>query len=98
MPIDGDLLPRYKGNMQAVERVQTGVRMEKRLIKVMKALAESLDIPLGELIEGVMLHAMEGRAPFSAATLGEIELLRKVYGLTLIAEDSHRLVEAEKDR
>jgi len=79
--------------MPSVERIQTGVRIEKRLIKVMKALAERLDMPLGELIEGVMLHAMEGRAPFSETTLGEIALLRQVYGLSLTAEDSHRLTE-----
>ena len=79
--------------MKTVERVQTGVRVEKQLIKVMKALAERLDMPLGELIEGVMLHAFEGRAPFSESTLGEIELLRQVYGLTLSADDSHRLTE-----
>jgi hypothetical protein len=81
--------------MQKIERVQTGVRLEKRMIKVMKALAERLDIPLGELIEGVMLHSFEGRAPFGEQTLGEIKLLREVYGLTLTAEDSHKLVEAE---
>ena len=80
--------------MANVERIQTGVRIEKRLIKVMKALAERLDMPLGELIEGVMLHAMEGRAPFSETTLREIALLRQVYGLSLTAEDSHRLTEA----
>jgi predicted DNA-binding ribbon-helix-helix protein len=55
--------------MRTIERVQTGVRIEKQLIKVMKALAERLDMPLGELIEGVMLHAFEGRQPFKAATL-----------------------------
>ena len=35
----------------AVERVQTGVRIEKRLLKVMKALAEYHDLTLGDLIE-----------------------------------------------
>ena len=79
--------------MQQVERVQTGIRIEKRLMKVMKALAERLDMPLGELVEGVMLHAMEGRSPFCETTLREIELLRQVYGLSLTANDSHRLVE-----
>ena len=79
--------------MQQVERVQTGIRIEKRLMKVMKALAERLDMPLGELVEGVMLHAMEGRSPFGETTLREIELLRQVYGLSLTAKDSHRLVE-----
>jgi len=81
--------------MRTIERVQTGVRIEKQLIKVMKALAERLDMPLGELIEGVMLHAFEGRQPFKAATLRETELLREVYGLELTADDSHQL--AEKD-
>jgi hypothetical protein len=79
--------------MPNIERVQTGVRLEKRLVKVMKALAERLDMPFGELIEGVMLHAFEGRAPFSESTRREIELLKQVYGLDLTAEDSHRLVE-----
>jgi len=79
--------------MESIERVQTGVRVEKRLFKVMKALAERLDMPLGELIEGVMLHAFEGKPPFSETTLNEIGLLRQVYGLTLTAADSHRLTE-----
>src|SRR5262249_23131594 len=48
-----------------VERVQTGVRLEKRMLKVLKALADSLDITLGDLIEGIVLHAIEGKAPFS---------------------------------
>ena len=79
--------------MPNIERIQTGVRIEKRLIKVMKALAERLDVPLGELIEGVMLHAMDGRTPFSESTLREIALLRQVYGLSLTADDAHRLTE-----
>jgi len=81
--------------MAKVERVQTGVRIEKQLFKVMKALAERLDMPVGELIEGVMLHAFEARQPFTTATLREIKLLREVYGLTLTADDSHRMLEDE---
>ena len=81
--------------MREVERVQTGVRIEKQLIKVMKALAERLEMPLGELIEGVMLHAFEARQPFTKATLHEIKLLREVYGLTLTADDSHTMIEDE---
>jgi hypothetical protein len=84
--------------MPTIERVQTGVRLERRLVKVMKALAERLDAPLGELIEGVMLHAFEGRAPFSEGTLREIELLKEVYGLDLTAGDSHRLTESGGDQ
>ena len=76
-----------------VERVQTGVRMEKRLLKVLKALAELKDLTLGDLLEGIVLHAFEGKAPFSPETLREIEKLRSVYGLTLTAADSHQLKE-----
>ncbi len=79
--------------MKSVERVQTGVRLEKGTLKVLKGLAAHLEIGLGDLIEGVVLHAFEGRAPFSDATLGKIVELKSVYGMTLTAEDSHRLVE-----
>jgi hypothetical protein len=79
-----------------VERVQTGVRMEKRLLKVLKSLAELKDMSLGDLLEGIVLHAFEGKAPFSAETLKEIEKLRSIYGLTLKATDSHQLKERRR--
>lgn len=79
--------------MVKIERVQTGVRIERNLLKVMKSLAERLDMSLGDLIEGVMLHAFDGKQPFSEQTRAEIELLRKVYGLDLRAEQSHGLRE-----
>ncbi len=80
---------------RAVERVQTGVRLEKRVLKVLKALAEYHDLTLGDLIEGIVLHAFEGKAPFSSATLAKVRQLEEVYGLDLRAADSHRLVESE---
>jgi predicted DNA-binding ribbon-helix-helix protein len=80
-----------------VARTQTGVRLERRLLKVLKALATELDMSLGELIEGITLHAFEGKAPFSAATLKKIRALKAVYGLELSARDSHRLKEAGDD-
>jgi hypothetical protein len=76
-----------------VERVQTGVRLEKRLLKVLKGLAELKDLSLGDLLEGIVLHVFEGKAPFAPETLREIEQLRKIYGLELKASDSHRLQE-----
>jgi len=79
-----------------VERVQTGVRMEKRLLKVLKGLAELKDLTLGDLLEGIVLHAFEGKAPFSSATLKEIEQISKIYGLTLKAKDSHLLKERRR--
>ena len=85
-------------NPIVVERVQTGVRIEKRLLKVMKALADSLDLTLGDLLEGVMLHAFEGKAPFSAPTRKKIAELRKVFGLTLTAANAHNLKEKTRAR
>jgi hypothetical protein len=79
-----------------VERVQTGVRMEKRLLKVLKGLAELKDLTLGDLLEGIVLHAFEGKCAFSSPTLKEIEKLRNLYGLTLKAADSHLLKERER--
>lgn len=77
-----------------VERVQTGVRIEKRILKVLKALAEVHDISLGDLLEGIVLHALEGKAPFGEESLERIQRLKEVYDLDLTAEDSHRLSEA----
>jgi len=74
-----------------VERVQTGVRLEKRLLKVLKAVAELKDMSLGDLLEGIVLHAFEGKAAFSPQTLKEIEQVKSIYGMTLRASDSHRL-------
>jgi hypothetical protein len=81
-----------------VERVQTGVRIERRLLKVCKALAEVYDISLGDLLEGVLLHAFEGKAPFDAKARARIESLKEVYGLDLDASASHRLVERTRRR
>jgi hypothetical protein len=76
-----------------IERVQTGIRLEKRLLKVLKGLAEAKDMTLGDLVEGIVLHAFEGKAPFSPPTLATIAALKAVYGLDLSAADAHRLEE-----
>lgn len=78
---------------RTVQRVQTGLRLEKRLLKVSKALADSLDLSLSDLVEGVLLHALEGQAPFSPATLARAAQLKEVFGLDLGARDAHRLTE-----
>ena len=83
--------------MTTIERVQTGVRLEKRTLKVLKALAEYLDLSLGDLLEGIVLHVFEGRQPFSDTTLKQIAQLKAVYGLTLTAEDAHDLQEGAND-
>ena len=82
-----------KARSWVVERVQTGVRMEKRILKVLKALAELHDMSLGDLLEGIVLHAFEGKAPFDEPSRRKIADLKRVYGLDLDASASHRLEE-----
>jgi len=79
-----------------VERVQTGVRMEKRVLKVLKGFAEYHDMSLGDLLEGIVLHAFDGKTPFSPASLERIRELKRFYGLDLDSGASHRLTEIRK--
>jgi len=77
-----------------IQRVQTGVRLEKRLLKVLKAFAEYKDLTLGDLLEGIVLHAFDGKCPFGPASRLRIRELKRFYGLDLDSRASHRLVEA----
>jgi len=81
-----------------IERVQTGVRMEKRLVKVLKALAEYHDLSLGDLLEGIVLHAFDGKCAFGRPSLARIRELKQFYGLDLDSAASHRLKEAGAPR
>ena len=80
-------------NKIRVERTQTGVRIEKKMLKVLKGLAEYLDISLGDLLEGIVLHAFEGKAPFDAEMLERIEAFKGIYGMDYDASASHNLIE-----
>jgi len=79
--------------MVTVDRAQTGLRIERNTLKVLKGLAEYLDLSLGDLVEGIVLHAFEGKAPFGPAALAKIDQLKVVYGLTLTTADAHKLKE-----
>ena len=81
---------------RTIERVQTGVRMEKRMLSLLKALAEALDLTFGDLLEGIVLHALDGKAPFTPDTLAKIAALREVFAFDLTAVDSHLLVEKKR--
>jgi hypothetical protein len=81
-----------------IERVQTGVRVEKRILKVLKAVAARLDMTLGDLLEGMVLHAFEGKAPFGPDTLAFVADMKRAYALDLTSEDSHRLREEGEGR
>jgi hypothetical protein len=70
--------------------------MEKRLLRVLKALAAYYDITLGDLREGIVRHAFDGKCAFRAPSLARIRDLKQFYDLDLDARASHRLVEAGK--
>jgi hypothetical protein len=80
-------------NRLVVERVQTGVRIEKRILKVLKAFAEYHDLSLGDLLEGIVLHSFEGLTPFKEESLSVIAELKRIYKLDLTASDSHQLLD-----
>jgi len=82
----------------SVQRVQTGVRMEERILKVLKAFGEYHDMTLGDLLEGIVLHAFDGKCPFGAESLKRIKDLKKFYGLDLDSRASHRLTESRTGR
>lgn len=84
--------------MVMVDRVQTGFRMERGLLKVLKGLAEYLDLSLGDLIEGIVLHAFEGKAPFSPEAIAVIDQLKAVYGVTLTAADGHHMQDRAEEQ
>jgi hypothetical protein len=91
------IMAERKGSL-TIERVQTGVRMEKRILKVLKALAEYHDLTLGDLLEGIVLHAFDGKSPFGTENLHRIQDLKKFYGLDLDSRASHRLIESSAAR
>ena len=76
-----------------IERTQTGIRIEKRLLKVLKATAEHLDMTLGDLIEGIALHSFENKPPFSEVTARKISQLKAVYDLDWTTCDCHKFLE-----
>ena len=99
MARNGTIVPMYQqppGRFK-VQRVQTGVRIEKRLLKVLKGLAEYLEMSLGDLLEGICLHAFEGESPFEPRTLEKIEQLKDIFGMDYGKDRSHRMTEEEGD-
>jgi len=83
--------------MITVERVQTGIRIEKRLLKILKGLAEYHGLTLGDLLEGIVLHAFEGKSPFGKRSQEVISDLKRIYKFDLDSTASHRLAEQKED-
>ena len=61
---------------RTIERAQTGVRIEKRVLKVLKALAAHHEIGLGDLIEGIVrLLYSDEHNPVNIGNPDEITIL-----------------------
>jgi len=95
--LHGTMVPMYQqtSDQFKVQRVQTGVRIERHLLKVLKGLAEYLDMSLGDLLEGIVLYAFEGESPFEPQTLEKITQLKGVYGMDYGKDRSHQMEEEE---
>jgi len=78
-----------------IQRIQTGVRIEQSMLKVLRGLAEYFNISLGDLIEGIVLHAFEGGSAFTEAQREKIDQLKAVYGMDYGVEAAHNMVELE---
>lgn len=81
-----------------VERIQTGVRMEKKLVKVLKALAEHQDCSLGVLLESIVLHSFEGRPAFTEEAMEAIVKLKEVYEMDYDRHDYLRFLEQNSSK
>ncbi len=97
-PVPVVRMAKVTSDRRVVDRVQTGIRIERRILQVLKALAASKEMSVGDLLEGIVLHVFEGTAPFGPESLQKIAALKAVYGLDLGAEDSHLLVEHKRRR
>jgi hypothetical protein len=87
---------RMKSRNVQLERIQTGVRIERKMLKVLKALAEYMDVSLGELLEVIVLQSFEGGRGFSAGTLKRIAQLRKIYEMDYTLDQARMLLFVER--
>ncbi|PFN08733.1 hypothetical protein [Bacillus cereus] len=78
-----------------IERVQTGIRMEKRMVKVLKAMAEYHDISLGVLLERIVLHSFENKPVFSEESLEKVKAIKEVYDMDYGLEISRQWNDSE---
>lgn len=87
----------------SVERVQLGVRMEKRMVKILKGLAEYNGETLGQLLEKIVMHSFEpvpgeegemSASPHSKRELEVIADLERIYGLDYGTHGNRRFWES----
>ncbi len=73
--------PEAQSNEYLFQRVQLGLRMNKSVVKVLKATAEYMDMPFSALIESMAVTALEGQCIFGPDVMEKIEQFKSIYGM-----------------
>ena len=87
-----------------IERVDVRVRMERKTVRVLEALADYRNMTLGELLEKIVLHSFEAvpgqegemsASPYSKESLARIEDLKQTYDMDFDTHASRRFQEVD---
>jgi len=88
-----------------IERVDVLVRMERKTVMVLEALADHRNMTLGELLEKIALHSFEAvpgqegemcASPYSKESLAFITDLKRTYGMDFDTHASRRFQEIDE--
>jgi len=88
-----------------IERVDVRVRMERKTVRVLEALADYRNMTLGELLEKIVLHSFEAvpghegemcASPYSKESLALIDDLKRTYDMDFDTHASRRFQEIDK--
>ncbi len=83
-----------KRNKIKIQRVQTGVRLEKKMLKVLKGLAEHQDLSVGQMLELILMHAFENRPCFGRGNMKIVKDLKRIYKLNYSVSDFKKFMES----
>ena len=62
------------------EHISINLRVEKRMMKVLKAFSELRDQPVSELLEQVVAHSLAGTPPFTEGEQEHLLHFKRIYG------------------
>lgn len=77
-----------------IERVQTGMRIESKILKVLKGMAEYRDLGTNEMLELILMHAFENKPCFSDDGFKAVRDLKKIYGMSYNVHDYQSFLES----
>jgi hypothetical protein len=87
---------------QLLATVQVNIRMNRSLLKVLKATAEYLDMPFSGLMESIAVNALDGACLFGPDLMKPIQQFKKIYGMDAMldalaeAAEGHGLEDEEE--